>query len=291
MSRRVLRKETPESLKEAKAKEQAALANANRANSDAATAAFEVTQINKLTEKAKLVLETEEAKIPAIKARVEAANAVAVKADKELRGVEGQLADKQKELAKIEEGISNAVRKQEEGFKEHQDAHRKTIASLQEQSASARSETVKLASLKTEAKDSLAKAKKELMGLQEDEKKLRAIVAELPQKQTELEDLESAILKKQVELQQVEKQCQETKSDRNDEVNKLAEAKSLVLVEENKATEIRQKHIEKENEIATKMENLRVLKDGVDQATVRLKRRESDLEMKKHLDGKEVITN
>lgn len=284
MARRITHNETPDSLKKAKQHEDAAKAAAKAAEQELDGTRTEIASAITRKESVDAELATLEENLETKTAQCAAIDVTLAQKEAELKKVEGELA-----------AVTSKVVEAEKKLQVAESEHTKALASL---SADHQSQIAAYAASQAEAQRVLEESKQELRGVlaeinsaREQLIALRKESAELdatvkPEKERvakELEELNHQVLVKKVELKDTETALAQKVGEVNDERVKLDEARALRNKEETRVAELHKQLIEKEDEVEGKMRSLRTLQQGVDQATVRLERRQQEFDLQQHL--------
>ena len=209
----------------------------------------------------------------------------------ELRQVEGQLLAARSE---VEKAVANVATVREiHTAKEEQltKIHKEQMDGL------ARTQTDARKSVE-EAEKALAKKQLELKGTEEviarfkkeEERLEKEVLPKVTAAKAELEVITRDVLIKQGELQEASVKYTEMNQRFNTEKAKYEEVSSLRLAEEQRIEAELKKLFDKEGEVENKLRSLRTLQQGIDQATIRLERKEEEITLREHLSKqKEVI--
>jgi chromosome segregation ATPase len=293
MTRRIIKQNDSDSLKAEKAKTEVLKSQADTAERRIHEAGGALTEIQADINKAEDVRQNIEDSIAVSKSnKVEADNALEEK-QSELRKVEGELSDAISGLDKIKADTQKAQSEHTQKLvvlKADHDATRsqyeKTRADLLEQMA--------------DSQKTIESRKKEADGIEavitrfkiEETKFERDVLPLIPKGKEELEALNRELLVKKVAVKDEEDKLVALVAKTNEEKSEYDQVVALRTSEEEIIAANMQKLVEKEGEVDKKMRIYRTLKEGVDQATNRLKRREEDLVLENHLsNSKADVTN
>lgn len=283
MSRRIT-KSVPDSLQEAKRKEDVA-------NSAAASAEGRVAQAGQALDVVETRITTVAAELKILEDKYdserEALAALSLEIaskQNEMRSVEGELADIISKVAKAEENlqsiISEGAKETERLSKDHQDAmagYAVTQKAAQQSVTEAKATLTSLVSKSKEVEARIVAASLEEARFKKD------VLPEIPKLEGELDNLNHQVLVKKVELQKVEEEIVTAVGKVNKEKNAYDQAFALRTSEESRIQILLQQLIDKEDEVGKKMRSLRAIQDGVDRASARFARQKEDAELTLHL--------
>lgn len=289
MSRRIIPQNDSDSLKDEKQKTEALQSQANSAERRVQEAGSALSQIEKDTEKALEKRQHLEDSIEVKKAQLaELDDAVEAKKS-ELRKVEGELSEAESELVKVRENTQKAQSEHTRQLEVLKADHEATRTKYQNQRAELMGEM-------SDCQKTIESRKKEAEGLEavitrykltetEFEKNVLPLI---PKRKEELEALERELLVKRVEVKKEEDKLAELSGQVAETKREYDEVTALLKREEARVEAELNKLVEKEQQVDEKIKRLRVIKEGVDKETERLKRREADLELARHLEGTKV---
>lgn len=290
MSRRDL-PQTPPSLKEANELEKQAEARISSAEARLSIVTNEIA-----------TAETRKAQVHAELTSAEESRSVALA---ELATVQGQVAAKKDELRNIEgevfllKGEKDTVLA---AIDEAKAFHETVVADLgqSQQEYIAANESAQAGARATlqEIEKTIESKKRELEGVERvvttfkrEETRLEAeVLPKVTEAKTELENITREILLKQVELQEATAKHAEMLGKYHDEKTRYEEVNALRVGEEQRIEAELKKLIEKETEVENKARSLRTIQQGVDQATLRLERKEEELTLREHLFKQKEVT-
>lgn len=282
MLRRISRK-TPDSLKQVKQLEEKAKASVSTAERQAAEVGKTLGTLRVQEEETRKRLEELEEsrneKLTAIKnldSDIEAKDVL-------VREAEGKLANNMAELTEVEIQIQKAVSEQANIIDEAKEAHQQTMAVYSRVQSEAQEANSELERRKSTLAADIMQLTDETNSLRRRGAEYAEIVKNIPVKQQELEEQTTLLLEKQVELQDIERKAADMSAQFNGAKSKLEEAQALRQVEEERVATLQRQLVEKEDEVDQKMKQLREVKAGVELEIARLKRKEKDFDLKKHL--------
>jgi len=208
----------------------------------------------------------------------------------EVRSVDGELADVLSKVAEakaeLQSLVSESAKETERLSKDHQDA---MAAYAVTQSAARKAIEDAGVSLK-EITEKIVAEKKVLEVVQRETLAHGKVGAELTKARAELENISHQVLVKQVELKNTESAILEAVAKTNAEKHAYDEAVALRMAEEERIGVQLKQLFDKEAEVETKARSLRLIQQGVDQATARLNRKEEELTLREHLSKKSEVT-
>lgn len=291
MSRRVSNTNTPDSLKNVKALEEQAKARTTSAENRLAEVTNEITTAeykkDSLSDEIALLESEKESKL----AELDAVKQQVSGAKDELRKVEGELITARDEVAAENAAIAKAKADHETLLENLKREHKEKMSAYESTQAEAKktiedmADTVKAKKRELEgAQAVLARFKKEEVRLE------REVLPRIPEAEKKLETLNHQVLVKQKELQEAETAHAEMVGKYNDEKVEYEKVHALRVGEEQRVEEELKKLATKQDEVESKARSLRIIQEGVDQATARLNRKEEELQVKEHLFKQREVT-
>lgn len=289
MSRRIIPQNDSDSLQAEKQKTEALQSQANSAEARVHEAGSALSQIKKDTEQA---VETHQHLVDAITVKREQhsqADKALEEVKSELRKVEGELSEAKSELVKVRENTQKAQSEHTRNLEVLKADHEATRTKYEGQRA-------KLMEEMSDCQKTIESRKKEAEGLEAvitrykltETQFEKEVLPQIPKRKEELEAVERELLVKRVEVKKQEDKLAELTGMVNETKREYDETAALLKREEVRVEAELAKLVEKEQQVDEKIKRLRVIKEGVDQETERLKRREADLELARHLEGTKV---
>lgn len=283
--------QTPPSLKEVKELEKQAEQNISSAEArlsivtnDIAAAETRKAQVEAETTSAEDRRSTKLAELAVVEGQIS-------EAKNELRSVEGRVF-----LIKEEEKtLSATVEKAKEDhavlLEDLKKSHDDQMAVYESTQNGARATLAEIEKTIESKKRELEGVERVVSVFKREESRLETeVLPKVAEAKTDLENLNREILLKKVELQNTTDKQVEMAGMYHDEKTKYEEVNALRVGEEQRIEAELKKLIEKETEVENKARSLRTIQQGVDQATLRLERKEEELTLREHLFKQKEVT-
>lgn len=290
MSRRVSNN-TPDSIQDVKQLE-------NEANARIASAEKQLSDITNEISKAeakKVTVSDELASLESSKdaklAEVTAVEQQISEAKDELRRTQGELITARDEVGAGKAALAKAKAEHEVQLAELKTNHQNQMAAYQSTQKASLEEISRQAKVIELKKTEINGLERVISTYKREEQRMETeVLPQIPGKKKELETLNHEILVKQKELMDASVKHKEMVGLYHDEKVKYDEAHALRVSEEQRVEAELKKLADKTDEVESKLRSLRTIQAGVDQATIRLERKEADLDLKEHLFKQREVT-